>query len=589
VCGAVLEGFLNLMLQELRAGHFNQDFLFACRQMFDYDCMLHKFNFQIPDEALQALYTKGSGQAWRNELQEGDMVDALLHCCDRSGASRGSGWSQARIAKVEGDCLQLEYPTEARDADRALDRWSVEIAPFESRTRETWEWRKTLKAEAQLDALDDSFKWLKATIVAIEDVDDQGRVVPTATVGMRIYVASGARHDEHGRTYDGWGDRFDEQIPLYSPRLSPFLSRSTKTSTEDDELDESLDDVVKPDEGHSRVWAVPRPRRCTSSEYVRHVSVFCHRGGLDSILSIIETTEATDKAEGFNLCVLAILLSLVSLPAVVYHKSVIAEYAPKLIAASKRRLLSAPARALRDVRREHIEAIVKAVDNLSKRVLEKAEREKEVEILKLEVALLCLNSSYMERRIQGIRDLNQIIKQNRSSSTRFTGKFLVEWMQTHGVFEVLFDAKKTHLQLVQRCDEILKLLLQEDMLSGELLQLFWDLTRTDLKLEVYKIISDCSFYFKQKHLDFLFDKISLEIPPEKLGMEEFTCLSELGKYSKDKDAGFQEKVAQFFWDLIVSRDTKNLELIDNCVQKYREMVRYWDLEKKEGMLTRLLN
>jgi len=193
---------------------------------------------------------------------------------------------------------------------------------------------------------------------------------------------------------------------------------------------------------------VPRPRRCTSSEYIRHVGTFCERGGLDSILSVIETSEATEVPEGFNLCVLAILVSLISLPAIVYHKSVMADYAPKLIEASTKRLLSAPARALRDVRREHIEAIVKAVDNLSRRILARPEREKQSEILKLEVALLCLNSAYMERRIQGIRELNQIIKNNRTSTTRLTSIFLVEWMQTHGVFDVLFDAKKTHLQLI---------------------------------------------------------------------------------------------------------------------------------------------
>jgi hypothetical protein len=68
--------------------------------------------------------------------------------------------------------------------------------------------------------------------------------------------------------------------------------------------------------------------------------------------------------------------------------------------------LTAPDKALRDVRREHIEAIVKAVDNLNKRIVDKGERERQSEFLKLEVALLCLNSSYMERRIQGIRDLN---------------------------------------------------------------------------------------------------------------------------------------------------------------------------------------
>jgi hypothetical protein len=77
-------------------------------------------------------------------------------------------------------------------------------------------------------------------------------------------------------------------------------------------------------------------------------------------------------------------------------------------------------------------------------------------------------------------------------------------------------------------------------------------------------------------------------PAEKLDMEEFSCLSELGKYAKDKDSGFQEKVAQFFWELIVSKDSKNLELVDNCIQKYRDMVRYWILEKKQDMFVGLL-
>jgi ubiquitin carboxyl-terminal hydrolase 34 len=276
-----------------------------------------------------------------------------------------------------------------------------------------------------------------------EEVED-GRVTPTALVGLRIYMSTGQRSDDRGN-YDGWSDRFDEKIPIYSPRICRFMTQSVKSSTDDDDLDESLDDVIKPEEGQSRVWAVPRPRKCSSSEYVRHINSFCHRGGLDTILKVIESCETSDKPDGYNLCVMAILVSAISLPASVYHKSVIADYAPKLIEASKKRLLTAPDKALRDMRREHIELIVKAVDNLNKRLVEKIEREKQSEILKLEVALLCLNSSFMERRIQGIRDLNQIIKSNRIYSGRFSGKFLVEWMQSNGVFDVLFDQRKAHL------------------------------------------------------------------------------------------------------------------------------------------------
>lgn len=57
ICGGVLEAFLDLLLVELKRGHFSQDFLFACRQMFDFDCTLHKCNFQIPSDTLQRLFT----------------------------------------------------------------------------------------------------------------------------------------------------------------------------------------------------------------------------------------------------------------------------------------------------------------------------------------------------------------------------------------------------------------------------------------------------------------------------------------------------------------------------------------------------
>jgi hypothetical protein len=96
---------------------------------------------------------------------------------------------------------------------------------------------------------------------------------------------------------------------------------------------------------------------------------------------------------------MAILISLISLPSLIYHRTVIGQYGPKLIEAAKEGLLSAPDKALRDVRREHIEAIIKAVELLSRRIVETADREKDIEVLKLKVARLCLSSSFMERRI----------------------------------------------------------------------------------------------------------------------------------------------------------------------------------------------
>ena len=198
---------------------------------------------------MERLYTQGSGQNWREDLKEGDFVDVLLHHVDGSHTSRCAGWAQARIGAVAGDRLDIKYTMEPSDSDRWLDRWSVEIAPFETKTKELWEWKKTIKVDDQLDVQDDSFKWAKATILSIFEVGEDDRSYPMADVAMRIYVPDGARRDERG-AFEGWSTSFDEKIPLYSPRIVKFQTK-TKGAQEPEEVTEeaTLDDVIKPEEG----------------------------------------------------------------------------------------------------------------------------------------------------------------------------------------------------------------------------------------------------------------------------------------------------------------------------------------------------
>jgi len=82
-------------------------------------------------------------------------------------------------------------------------------------------------------------------------------------------MSSGHRKDEKG-SYEGFGDRFDEKIPLFSPKIVKFRTNSIKQGNEDDgELDESLDEFMELEECLNRNWAVPRPRKCTSYEFIR--------------------------------------------------------------------------------------------------------------------------------------------------------------------------------------------------------------------------------------------------------------------------------------------------------------------------------
>lgn len=89
---------------------------------------------------------------------------------------------------------------------------------------------------------------------------------------------------------------------------------------------------------------------------------------------------------------------------------------------------------------------------------------------------------------------------------------------------------------------------------------------------------------KQPHIDYIFDQIK-QLQPEKISTEEFHTISELGKYSKDFD--FKKAVSEFFWSIICTSDSYKEELVSNCITKFAEMVKYWDMTTKHSFFTKL--
>lgn len=149
------------------------------------------------------------------------MVDAIVD----ENNNRCSGWSQARISQVNGDVLHLEFIYDVKSVDKFTDRWSVEIAQFESKTKESWEWKKTIQVNQIVDAHDKTV-WNKSTVLDIKDQTvAPGRVAKMAHIGFRIYVENGSKSDERGN-FEGWSNRFDEWIGIYSPRIQPFFTKT---------------------------------------------------------------------------------------------------------------------------------------------------------------------------------------------------------------------------------------------------------------------------------------------------------------------------------------------------------------------------
>ena len=106
-----------------------------------------------------------------------------------------------------------------------MDRWSVEIAPYESKTKSLFEYKAQLITGMTVDAHDKTV-WNKSTILDTKDLEvAPDRILKLAFIAFRVYVENGPKFDAKG-TYDGWSDRFDEWISIYSPRIMPYHTKT---------------------------------------------------------------------------------------------------------------------------------------------------------------------------------------------------------------------------------------------------------------------------------------------------------------------------------------------------------------------------
>lgn len=331
--------------------------------------------------------------------------------------------------------------------------WSTDLAPFESKTKEDYAWRKEFLEGAKDYEVDihDKSTWCKGTIFEIKkQTISPDRVIDVAYCAFRVYRpnSNALRRDERG-VFEGWSVKFDEWIPIYSPRIAFFQSKTDKADAEEMDLEEDLDDLIEVEPGFKRVFAVPRIFKCISAQFMHHMNMFGNMGGFEMIVDTLENGKVDDNGD-LNIAVMSVLAQIISLPYPIYHKAFIAEYGQRIAAAIKMRLLSASDKSLRDVRKQQIDGIIKAIDSISKRFLDKEERDKQSEIMKLELCNKCLGSEFLERRIQGIRELNDIIKNTTlyMSSKSFKADFLIDWMLDHEVLSTIWSIRKTHLQLV---------------------------------------------------------------------------------------------------------------------------------------------
>ena len=113
---------------------------------------------------------------------------------------------------------------------------------------------------------------------------------------------------------------------------------------------------------------------------------------------------------------------------------------------------------------------------------------------------------------------------------------------------------------------------------------FWNLTKSDYKLEIFKIINEYEYYLGQPQIEYIFDQIR-QTPALKLGIEEIDILNMLGRRSKVLN--FENQISLFFWSIIKDSESYNQELLDCCVTKFADLIKYNSINLKKSFFEHL--
>ena len=230
---------LATLVEELRQCRYTKrNFFFPfCYVIFDPQCPFYRSDTYDVKELFKTSLM--ATEKWRSELTVGDKVDALM--LTKVAKFSPQAWVQGKIIEIDEEkdsiVIQMTQIPEIQNGQLTGkspqitgERWNMEIAEFESKTKLDYNWRKNyIKVGTLVDAFDYD-KWYESTILQIK-VEDENTIVQIA---YRVYRTMGTKLKldvTNNKTYEGWDSRYDEWISIYNPRIQPHLSKTIQTAS----------------------------------------------------------------------------------------------------------------------------------------------------------------------------------------------------------------------------------------------------------------------------------------------------------------------------------------------------------------------
>jgi len=242
---------------------------------------------------------------------------------------------------------------------------------------------------------------------------------------------------------------------------------------------------------------------------------FCENGGLEKILSLLKNKCSTISYEIFSFSI-----DLIHNNHEYFHYHFAKDFLKEYLHITMKFLLNFSVVEARSFKKDHLENVLLKVKDMLYKVYMENDVNSKYDTFIIDFGLGCITSSTLDKKLIGIKylssslleairvDLGQTITSS-FSERRIQSNIVIDRIKDKNIIEFIFG-NSSHIQLIQRSNDLVKCLLMCNALSNDDLMKIYELTKSnevDTKKSIYKILQSNHHHFNSDLASFLIYKI----------------------------------------------------------------------------------
>ena len=524
----------------------------------------------------------------REKFNIGDEVDFMVENRISRNFMDKKAWVRGTIKNIEDDKYSIEY---AGGEEIQIPIEDYNLCKKGTKTKD-WDWRKSLKKYDVVDCFDRG-KWYPTTV---ERVNSDG----TYRIAFRLYPKHFKNPEDENDTYDkhldiwkqsrseleentneedekyyGDGDNCSEEICFYSKRIQKFNTYSAcqqrninytysnyNNSEEANDMklmnDQlyydssiSIDDfyyyelngkknyILGKDQDFSYYFALLLKKMEEDNDFVKFIEILKDQPNTEEIYNIFFI---------LTYCFPYLHKDYFEENKIIIHDSVI-NYINNLKDKEMRNL----PKDLIEIVTNLLYKVEETKEALSNEKGGKEELNLHDEIT-LALSLKTIKTSFFDRRLNGIKTLNEFIEKNKNNKGILTK--IIDLIKKNEIISEIFGANY-HSQLISKSNEIVKLLLIENELSEDDIKLIWNCTKKgdlEAKLTILKLLSELAPYLKENIIEMILNNIRSNVDI-KYNEQEIELVYKLSTEAKGNEKNIELCCDYLCQCLLISSDS----------------------------------